>query len=239
MNATRVKICGCMRVEEALAAAEAGADFVGLVFAPGSRRLLSVEEAAEIARAMGPPLSAFEQPEPPPPHPSGPDDVEAWFRHGAQALERLLARKKPLVVGVFEDQPIEDVNVIADEADLDLVQLSGGEPWEDCLLANRQVIRAIDATEASAGGLRAGAAIAVILDASRGRGRKGDWQAAAQVCAHIPAILAGGLAPENVARAIAAVRPWGVDVSSGVETEGVKDPQKIRAFVRAAKAATR
>ncbi len=232
---TRVKICGCTRVRDALAAAEAGADFIGLVFAPGSRRLVSVEEAAEIARALGPPLAAFGQVEPPPVHPGHADDVAAWFRDGADALERLLARKRPLVVGVFEDQPIDEINDIAEEAGLDLVQLSGRESWDDCLLVSRQVIRAVDAAAAAAGDLRPRTAIAVILDSSRGTGVKGDWEAAAAVCARIPAILAGGLTPENVRDAIQTVRPWGVDTSSGVETDGMKDPEKIRAFVRAAK----
>lgn len=231
----RVKICGCTRVRDALAAAEAGADFIGLVFAPGSRRLVSLEEAAEIARAVGPPLSAFEQPEPPPTHPGHVGDVAAWFRDGAEALDRLLARKRPLVVGVFENQPIDEVNDVAEEVGLDLVQLSGRESWDDCLLVSRQVIRAVDPEEAAAGDLRAGTAIAVILDSSRGTGRRGDWRAAAAVCARIPALLAGGLTPENVRDAIATVRPWGVDTSSGVETAGAKDPEKIRRFVAAAK----
>ncbi|HWQ29193.1 MAG TPA: phosphoribosylanthranilate isomerase [Dehalococcoidia bacterium] len=230
---TRVKICGCTRVRDALAAAEAGADFIGLVFAPGSRRRVSVEEGAEIARAVGPPLSAFEQVEPPPTHRGRTDDVEAWFRDGAEALERLLARKRPLVVGVFENQPADEVNDIAEEVGLDLVQLSGSESWDDCLLVSRQVIRAVDAAAAASGDLRPGTAIAVILDSSRGTGTRGDWRAAAQVCARIPAILAGGLTPDNVRDAIVAVRPWGVDTSSGVETDGAKDPEKIRRFVAA------
>jgi phosphoribosylanthranilate isomerase len=236
---TRVKICGCTRVRDALAAAEAGADFIGLVFAPGSRRLVSLEEAAEIARAVGPPLAAFEQVEPPPVHPGHAPDVETWFRDGAEALERLLARKRPLVVGVFEDQPVDEVNDIAEQVGLDLVQLGGREPWDDCLLVSRQVIRAVDARAAAAGDLRPGAAIAVILDSSQGTGTRGDWAAAATVCARIPAILAGGLTPDNVRDAIATVGPWGVDTSSGVETGGIKDAEKIRRFVAAAKGAAR
>lgn len=237
-NVVRVKICGCTRVRDALVAAEAGADFIGLVFAPRSRRRVSLEEAAEIARAIGPPLSAFEQTEPPPAHPGHAGDVAAWYRDGADALERLLARKRPLVVGVFENQPIDEVNDVAEEVGLDLVQLSGRESWDDCLLVSRQVIRAVDPADAAAGDLRAGAAIAVILDSSRGTGTRGDWRAAAAVCARIPALLAGGLTPENVGDAIAAVRPWGVDTSSGVETEGAKDPEKIRRFVAIAKEAS-
>jgi phosphoribosylanthranilate isomerase len=70
-----------------------------------------------------------------------------------------------------------------------------------------------------------------------GAGVVADWQAAARVAAVRPVLLAGGLDSRNVAEAVGVVRPWGVDVSSGVETDGVKDHAKIRAFVKAAKAA--
>ncbi len=236
---TRVKICGCMRVADAAAAAEAGADFIGIMFAE-SRRRVSPEEASLIVRAAGTPLREMEQDEPPPLHPGRFDTIDAWFAHGAEALDRLLARKRPLVVGVFDYQPIEEVNQIADETGIDLVQLSGGEPWSDCLLANRQAIKVLrqlpGMTAADiASYVEPGAAVAFMLDPSRGTGAAGDWAAAAEVAARIPIWLAGGLTSENVARAIAAVHPWLVDVSSGVETAGAKDPAKIRAFIAAAK----
>ncbi len=231
---TRVKICGCMRVQDAVAAAEAGADFVGLVFAD-SRRRVSTEEAATIVRELGTPLRDLELTGPPPHYAGGSDDVEAWFTHGTEALDRFLARKRPLVVGVFQNQPLEEVNTIADETGIDLVQLCGDKSWDDCLLVSRQVIRSMDAVSAAAGGLRAGTAIAVMLDVSHGTGTKGDWRAAAQVSSRIPVFLAGGLTPENVAEAVATVRPWAVDVSSGVETDGAKDAAKVRAFIAAAK----
>ncbi len=237
---TRVKICGCRRVEDALAARDAGADFVGLNFAPGSRRRLSIEDAQAIVAALGPPLRELGQVEPPPRFTGPEGDAIEWFRHGAEALERLLARKRPLTVGVFEDQPLEEVDTIADEAGLDLIQLSGRESWGDCLLANRQVIKAVDVPSgASAGdvlaGLEAGSAIACLLDVSRGRGVALDRGVAAGVAARFPVWLAGGLTPENVADAVREVRPWAVDVSSGVETDGMKDAAKIRAFLAAAR----
>jgi phosphoribosylanthranilate isomerase len=239
---THVKICGCMRVEDALAAKEAGADFVGLVFAPTSRRRLSLEEAQAIVGALGPPLRELGQAEPPPLYHGTEGDAIEWFSHGADALERLLARKRPLTVGVFENQPLEEVNTIADEAGLDLVQLSGRESWADCLLANRQVIKAIEAPPGAAGdevaaSLEAGSAVACLLDVSRGRGIAIDRQTAASVAERLPVWLAGGLTPDNVAEAVRQVRPWAVDVSSGVETQGAKDAVKIRAFVEAAGAA--
>jgi len=234
---TRVKICGCMRVADAVAAAEAGADFVGIIFAQ-SRRQVSVEEAALIARAVGAPLEAVEQEEPPPLHPGRFESAEAWFAHGAEALDRLLGRKRPLVVGVFEDQAIAHVNEVADEVGLDLVQLSGSEPWEDCLLSTRQAIKVVPPRMSAASVFayaRAGAALALMLDESRGTGTSGDWSVAASVAERLPIWLAGGLTPDNVADVIARVRPWAVDVSSGVETGGAKDAGKIAAFVRAAK----
>jgi phosphoribosylanthranilate isomerase len=246
---TRVKICGCRRVEDALAAAEAGADFIGLVFAE-SRRRLEAGEASEIVRALGGPLGHRELAEPPslhsaaPPH-SGPVSVGEWFRQGAAALERLLERKRPLTVGVFAGQDVETVNAIAEECGLDLVQLSGGEPWQDCLLIARQVIKVAHVEQGGTAGdvlsrIEAGTAVACMLDtalegAYGGSGRMMDWTLAREVASRLPIVLAGGLTPENVGEAVRTVRPWGVDVSSGVETGGAKDPSKVRAFVQAAR----
>jgi len=246
---THVKICGCMRVEDALAAAEAGADFIGLVFAE-SRRRLEPNEASDIVRALGEPLSHRELTEPPSLHRAGAPEssaiaVEEWFRQGAAALERLLERKRPLTVGVFAGQDLETVNAIADECGLDLVQLSGGEPWQDCLLIARQVIKVVHVEQGATPGdvlsrIEAGTAIACLLDTASedaygGSGRTMDWRLASEVASRLPIVLAGGLTPENVGEAVRTVRPWGVDVSSGVETRGVKDLSKVRAFVRAAK----
>lgn len=249
---THVKICGCKRVEDALTAAEAGADFVGLVFAE-SRRRLEPDEAWDIVRALGEPLSQRELTEPPSLHRAGsveaavPEGVEEWFRQGAAALERLLERKRPLTVGVFAGQDLEAVNAIADECGLDLVQLSGDESWQDCLLIARQVIKVTHVGQGAASAdvlrrIEAGTAIACLLDTASegvygGSGRRMDWTVAREVSARLPTVLAGGLAPENVGEAVRAVRPWGVDVSSGVEAGGEKDAAKIRAFVRAAKGA--
>ncbi len=234
---TRVKICGCMRAADAIAAAKAGADFIGIMFAD-SRRRVSPREASQIVRAVGAPLREMEQDEPPPLHPGHFDTIDAWFEHGAQALDRLLARKRPLVVGVFEDQDPEEINNIADETGIDLVQLSGSEPWSDCLLVNRPAIKVLRQQPGMAAAdmlacIEPGAAIAFMLDPSRGTGAKGDWAAAADVADRLPLWLAGGLSPDNVAKAIREVRPWAVDVSSGVEVDGAKDASRIAAFVRA------
>jgi phosphoribosylanthranilate isomerase len=240
-----------MRVEDALAAAEAGADFIGLVFAE-SRRRLEPDEASEIVRALGEPLSHRELAEPPSLYRAGAPEssaiaAEEWFRQGAAALERLLERKRPLTVGVFAGQDLETVNAVADECGLDLVQLSGGEPWQDCLLIARQVIKVVHVEQGATaadvlGRIEAGTAIACLLDTASegaygGSGRTMDWSLAREVASRLPIVLAGGLTPENVGEAVRTVLPWAVDVSSGVETDGAKDASKVRAFIQAAKGA--
>jgi phosphoribosylanthranilate isomerase len=239
---TRVKICGCRSVEQAIWAAEAGADFIGMVFAE-SRRRVDAETASEIVRALGKPLAEMEQDTPPAAYGPAGKDLGSWFEHGALALERLLQRKRPLVVGVFAEMDPEQINEIVDECGIDLIQLSGNEPWGLCLLANRQVIKVVHVGSLdSAGDLRsrieAGSAAAVMLDradgsALGGTGQAFDWQVAAALSKSMPLWLAGGLNAANVAGAIQTVRPWCVDVSSGVETGGIKDETKIRAFIQA------
>jgi phosphoribosylanthranilate isomerase len=235
---TRVKICGCMCVADALAAKDAGADFIGLMFAE-SRRRVSFDEASQIVQALGGPFANVEE-QSPPVHVPGGGDVETWFAHGATALDRLLAQKRPLVVGVFADQTVEEMNEVCDEAGLDLVQLSGDEPWSDVAALNRQAINVIR-THASTtsdeimSAIEGNTSLAVMLDDSRGTGALGDWHVAGEIARQMPVWLAGGLTVENVASAIESVRPWAVDVSTGVETTGAKDAAKIAAFVAAAK----
>ena len=241
---TKVKICGCRQVEDALTAAEAGADFVSMIFAE-SRRKVSVAEASDIVRALGRPLAEREMKEPPALFRSEAKDLRSWFEHGGTALDRLLERKRPLTVGVFANNDPDEINETADECGLDLIQLAGDEPWSNCLLANRQVIRVIhvrdgEDEQAVTSRIEAGSAIAAMLDsggksAFGGTGQSFDWHLAAAVGQRLPVWLAGGLTPENVAQAIGMVQPWCVDVSSGVETVGVKDKDKIREFIRVVK----
>jgi phosphoribosylanthranilate isomerase len=244
---TRVKICGCRTVEHALAAAEAGADFIGLNFVPESRRYIDPSDASEIVRALGTPLADLEQNAPPSLYRTDARDLRSWFEHGASALERLLERKRPLTVGVFANNDPDEINEIVDECGIDLIQLSGGEAWGQVLLVNRQVIKVVHVAPGEEAGLVTGrvktaSAMAILLDRGGtgvpgGTGVTFDWDVAAAVSSSMPVWLAGGLHPDNVAAAIARVRPWAVDVASGVETDGVKDSDKIRAFVRAAKGA--
>lgn len=243
---TRVKICGNRTPEDVLAAAEAGADFVGMMFAESTRRV-DVPAAQAMVRALGEPLAAREVTLPPPAPPQDREEITPWFEHGAAILDAYLAAKRPLTVGIFADQPIEEVNAIADAAGVDLVQLSGDETWEDCLLVTRPVIQVVhvsplDAPADALEQVQPGFAVALMLDSAHGpyRGGSGvpfDWSVARETAAQLPMILAGGLNPENVEEAIHTVHPWAVDVASGTETDGKKDPARVRAFIEAVRRA--
>ncbi len=231
---TLVKICGVSEARHARAAAALGADLVGMVFAP-SRRQVTLGQGKRIAAALG-------KGKPCPP-----------IRPTTESVETALASRRPLLVGVFADQSVDTINAIAVECELDVVQLSGSEPWEMCGLLNRPVLKCMKVRDgqtaaevlsaASPGTSSAGTGALLLLDpyvegAYGGAGKTLDWQVAAQVASRLPVMLAGGLTPENVAQAVRTVHPWAVDVSSGVETEGVKDVSKIRAFIEAAKGAS-
>jgi len=221
-----VKICGVSEVRHARAAAALGADFVGVVFAP-SRRQVTLGQAKRIAAALG---KTSERPP---------------IVTSTEAVEEALRSRRPLLVGVFADQDVDTINSLAAECGLDMIQLSGSEPWEMCPLLSRPVLKCLKVREGQSAeevlaAVDKGAL--VLLDpyvegSYGGAGVTLDWDVAAQVAARLPVMLAGGLTPENVAEAVRTVHPWAVDVSSGVETEGVKDVAKIRAFIEAAKAA--
>ncbi len=237
---TLVKICGIREPEHAITAADAGADFIGVIFAP-SRRRVTVEQAQAIARALGSTQARAEAS-----LPAAVDDAR-WFRQWARSIEALLGRKHPLLVGVFADAEPKTINSIAESCGLDLVQLSGHEAWGMCLEICRPVIKAMRVgASASArsilGTMRPRTAALCLLDSDvrgilGGSGQTFDWRLARGVAAKRPIILAGGLTPENVGEAVRVVKPWAVDVSSGVETEGIKDVAKIRAFIATAREA--
>ncbi len=239
---TVIKICGVTAPEHVDAAQQAGADIIGLMFVESSRRRVTVERARRLVELLpvrhAPPLLAL-------PLPAG-HLAALWFERCAAALEGLLAERRPLLAGVFADQPPALVNSIADAVGLDLVQLSGHERWEDSLRIRRPVVKAerVGANDTATTVLdrvEAGTASLLLLDAGvpgqlGGTGVAFDWEAGRGVAQALPCMLAGGLSPENVRHAISHVRPWGVDVSSGVESGGAKDPAKIRAFVAAVRA---
>jgi len=201
-----VKVCGITSAEDARAAVAAGADAVGFVFWPRSPRAVDPDKARMIAGSLPPFV---------------------------------------LRVGVFVDAPAEHMRAIADEVGLDMVQLHGNEPPEAVRVAPRRAVKAVRVGP----GFRPedalrydGTAAALLLDTRvdgddtpGGTGRTFDWSLVRPVREGTSfLVLAGGLTPDNVADAIAAVRPDAVDVSSGVESApGRKDPAKVRAFVEA------
>lgn len=211
---TRVKICGLTDLALALATAEAGVDYLGLVFA-FSRRQVSPQGAAEIAGA----------------------------------IQR--NKSHPPVVGVFANSPVNEVNRIADLCNLDWVQLSGTEKWEYCLELERPIIKAIHVTpehtcQETISYMEEGFRLLsknklmFLMDTHiegtyGGTGQTFNWQRAKEIAALYPVIIAGGLTPENVGKLIKEIQPWGVDVSSGVESAGKKDLQKIKDFIRRVK----
>jgi phosphoribosylanthranilate isomerase len=150
-------------------------------------------------------------------------------------------RRRLELVGVFVNPTLDEVVHAVEGIGLTHVQLHGDEGPAFCAaVAQRTGARVIKAL-----GIASGADMRAIerfhtdfhmLDTGRGTGQTWDWALAAQRRSQVPAILAGGLTPENVGEAIAAVRPWGVDVASGVEAApGIKDPAKVEAFVAAAR----
>lgn len=145
-------------------------------------------------------------------------------------------------VGLFVDEEAEQVNWTADFCGLDVVQLHGDEDPEYCVEMNRRVVKAFRVKDlTSLAGIKRYQVAGYLLDAwsplaHGGTGQTFDWDMTGSVVKTGKLILAGGLTPENVAEAVRTVAPYGVDVSSGVESEpGRKDPDKVREFIRRAK----
>jgi phosphoribosylanthranilate isomerase len=236
---TRVKICGLTSPEHAAMAAGYGADFIGLIFAEHSRRRVTIHQAKSIVAALPVPATVGRS------DASDPDDPTPlrWFESSARYLHERLLRKRPLVVGVFANQSSTIVNAVADRVGLDIVQLHGDEPWEEALAIRRPVMKAVRVgqgvtAQTLMSQIEVGTASMCLLDADLpgrlgGTGEQIDWSVAAEMAGEMPVMLAGGLTPDNVPRAIETVQPWGVDVSSGVERGGVKQEILIRAFIEA------
>lgn len=196
-----VKICGIQTTESAKVAVEAGADFIGFVFAP-SKRKIAPETAAEIAQVI-------------------PSTV----------------RK----VGVFVNESVENMMDIAKQVGLDVIQLHGDESAYIAEQLPFQVIKAYSIDQINKDTIHAFPADYYLIDSPTGKHRGGtgkafDWQLMSELNIDPKkVILAGGLTPENVGVAIKEVEPYGVDVSSGVETKGIKEHEKIKQFILHAK----
>lgn len=212
---TRIKICGLNKLDDALAAAEAGADYLGIVFEPRSLRYLEDDHARDLVRAFR----------------------ERWHRSDG-----------PQWVGVFANQPLEDVNRLLAHCGMDVAQLSGQESTDYCAQVCRPVVKVVhvrsdapqedvqEHVQSALAAYRDGGCM-VMLDTYKegvlgGTGQAFNWEVGRELAHSHPFLLAGGLSEENVAEAMQRVRPWGLDVSSGVETDGRKDSAKIVRFIK-------
>lgn len=215
----RVKICGITTLDDALTAADAGADMLGFNFWPKSKRYIPKDEAAELCGA----------------------------------LRAELGTDCPLLVGVFVNMVVSDVSRTMEVVGLDFAQLAGDES-EAMLRELRgtafKAIRPADAYQAQDDLAYFGPVMpanewmpSILLDASvpgqyGGTGHTASDEVVQIIKEGVPRLmLAGGLTPENVAERVAVVRPWGVDVASGVEggMPGHKDAGKVREFIWAAR----
>jgi phosphoribosylanthranilate isomerase len=218
MHPLHVKICGLTNLEDVRVASAAGADLLGFILYAKSARYVTPDKIGEILREI---RSA-----------------------GQQA-------NAPKTVGVFVNAPFDEVCTILQRAGLDYAQLHGDEP--PALLAQLagRGFKALRPSKAEAAwsavecfaatGITDGPRLLIDAydpHAYGGTGKTADWSTAAAIARQSPGLLlAGGLTPENVADAVAVVRPWGVDVSSGVErSPGLKDHEKVRQFIKNAKA---
>jgi phosphoribosylanthranilate isomerase len=198
---TRIKICGFTRPEDAVFAAHAGVDAIGLVFYAESPRHVTIKKAQEIVRA----LPAF-----------------------------------VTVVALFVDENPQQIETVLDQVAIDCLQFHGNEPAEDCRQYRKPYIKAIRMqakTDLQDIQRQYHDAAALLLDAwhpavQGGSGHRFDWQMI-PADLKLPVILAGGLDVGNAAEAVRAVKPYALDVSSGVEVKkGIKDHRKMMAFIQ-------
>ncbi len=210
---TRVKICGITNLDDALAAAEAGADLLGFIFYSPSPRFVSPELARKIIDDLRIRSAA-------------PKFVGVFVNESLEVVRQVREQTKIDLVQLHGGEPAAMVKELAPHV------------YKSIRPRNLTEARANAATYRAA---LNGNSPAFIIDAFNdkqfgGTGERVDWVIAAKIAREFPILLAGGLNPQNVADAIRTVQPWGVDVSSGVEqAPGVKDHQKLREFIKRAK----
>jgi phosphoribosylanthranilate isomerase len=246
---TNVKICGITNFEDARAAAEAGANLLGFIFYEPSPRYVTPEKVREIVQEIKEQVIHIE-----------PKQVDTISDYAPGPTQHVTC------VGVFVNSPVETVHQILDFCRLDAVQLHGEEPPEEVASFHGRAFKALrPQSQQEAETLIQtylpspnlpldcpGQAISQSLNLPRflldayhphlygGTGYVTDWTMAARIARQYPIMLAGSLTLANVAEAIRMVKPWGVDVSSGVEVEkGKKDHEKVGAFVKVVKSAYR
>lgn len=214
-HSTRVKICGLRSTEAALAASNAGADYLGFNFVEGVRRQIQPDEGARII---------------------------------ADYRARRNDKFQPELVGLFLNQDPGLVNETSRKLGLDYLQLCGDEDAEYISKVELPVFKMVRVKNGDTPA-DLERVISPLLDSGQGvlldrydkstpggSGKSFDWSAAQGIANRNNVLLAGGLNPENVQSAIIQLSPWAVDVSSGVETDGIKDPQRIRDFIKAVRA---
>ncbi|HET7815163.1 MAG TPA: phosphoribosylanthranilate isomerase [Candidatus Baltobacteraceae bacterium] len=200
---TRIKFCGCRSVEDALLAVECGADAIGMIFAESSRRI-----TLETAEAIGRALPAYVTP------------VGVFSNAEREQIEQAVRAVPGLVAQLHGDESaafassltvrnMKTIHVASEDSAADLNERAAA--YADCDLL----------LDTSAGGQRGGTGMVF------------PWEAAADLVRRRRVVVAGGLKPENVGECVRMLRPFGVDVCSGVETNGKKDAEKMRAFVKA------
>ncbi len=214
---TRFKVCGLRRAEDAVAAIDHEASFIGLIFAP-SKRQLTAEEAREILdRARAKQVSAGRQPE----------AVGVFVNASADEVNRIADHCGLDRIQLHGDETLEYCSNI-ERPIFKVVRIEAGAKGNDLLSALEEELS--DIVEAGH---------TPMLDTVSkgpyygGTGQPFDWSVAAELARKFDFVLSGGLNPDNVAQAIKQVRPWVADVSSGVETDGAKDAAKIEAFAQA------
>ncbi|WP_245622600.1 phosphoribosylanthranilate isomerase [Pseudoxanthomonas dokdonensis] len=209
MSHTRIKFCGLTRAQDVHSAIELGVDYIGLVFAHHSRRRVTLQQALSL---------------------------------------RALVPEEIAVVALLMDNPVDEVRSMVEQLRPELLQFHGSEDeafcrqfdvpyWKAIAMGGRQPaeVSALLPVFSSASGF---------LFDGHGAGEAGgsgavfDWRQMPEASSGTPFLLAGGLSPGNVATAIHVARPWGVDVSSGIESApGIKDAEKMRGFVEAVRRA--
>lgn len=210
----KVKMCGISKVETIPAVVEAKPDYMGLVFAP-SKRQVTVDQAKTLVEELH-------------------KQYTKRYNNGAEQSNN----DEIKTVGVFVNETLENLVTIAKEANLDVVQLHGDEDeaFTQSLKerTNVEVWKAVQIRSAADAETWIDSSADMLLfdayhkDERGGTGEVFDWSSLDEF--ERPFMLAGGIDSTNVARAIRTVRPYGIDISSGIETDGVKDDEKIKAF---------
>ena len=203
----KVKMCGISKIDTIPAVVEAKPDYMGLVFAP-SKRQVTVEQAKTLVEEL---------------------HKQYAVRYNSETIK---------TVGVFVNETIENLLKIAEEVKLDVIQLHGDEDESFIQIlkeqSNVEIWKAVQVRSAADAEKWIDSSADMLLfdayhkDERGGTGEVFDWSSLDEF--ERPFMLAGGIDSTNVARAIRTVRPYGIDISSGIETEGVKDNEKMKAF---------